>query len=70
MILKVRDTEFFNLSLKLIINYELEYIELIVQVKNKLAHTGTMKTFSAGRLSEALAYYSQQEHFFFGKTEE
>ena len=55
MILKVRDENGFNISLNLNINYELEYIELTVNVRNKKAHTKQTKTFSASRFSEALA---------------
>lgn len=39
MILKVRDEQDFNISMNLNINYELEYIELTVNVWNKKAHT-------------------------------
>ena len=70
MILKVRDENGFNISMNLNINYELEYIELTVNVWNKKAHTKQTKTFSASRFSEALAYYRQQETFLFGAGEQ
>lgn len=70
MILKVRDEQDFNISMNLNINYELEYIELTVNVWNKKAHTQQTKTFTASRLSEALAYYRQQETFLFGAGEQ
>ena len=70
MILKVRDEQDFNISMNLNINYELEYIELTVNVWNKKAHTQQTKTFTASRFSEALAYYRQQETFLFGAGEQ
>ena len=69
MILKVRDEEDFNLSMKLDIYYDLEYIEVIVKVWNKKAHKTIMKTFNANHFSEALAYYRRQEEFLFGDME-
>ena len=51
MILKVRDEQDFNISMNLNINYELEYIELTVNVWNKKAHTQQTKTFTASRFS-------------------
>ena len=70
MILKVRDEQDFNISMNLNINYELEYIELTVNVWNKKAHTQQTKTFTASRFSEALAYYRQKETFLFGAGEQ
>lgn len=69
MILKVRDEQDFNLSMKLIVNYELEYIEVSVSAWNKKAHTRTMKFFKANEFSDALATYRQQEKFLFGNVE-
>lgn len=69
MILKVRDEQDFNISMKLNINYELEYIELTVNVWNKKAHTRQTKTFTANHFAEAIAYYRQQEAFLFGNKE-
>lgn len=69
MILKVRDENGFNISMRLNINYDLEYIELTVNVRNDRANTMQTKTFSASRFSEALAYYRQQEAFLFGNKE-
>lgn len=70
MILKVRDEQDFNISMNLNINYELEYIELTVNVWNKKAHTQQTKTFTASHFSEALAYYRQQGTFLFGAGEQ
>lgn len=69
MILKVRDENGFNISMKLNINYDLGYIELTVNVRNDRANTLQTKTFSASRFSEALAYYRQAETFLFGGEE-
>lgn len=69
MILKVRDENGFNISMRLNINYDLEYIELSVNIWNKKAHTKQTKTFTASHFSEALAYYRRQEAFLFGNKE-
>lgn len=52
MILKVRDEQDFNISMNLNINYELEYIELTVNVWNKKAHTQQTKTFTGKPASQ------------------
>ena len=59
MILKVRDEQDFNISMNLNINYELEYIELTVNVWNKKAHTQQTKTFTAS-LNEKAARRRQK----------
>ena len=70
MILKARDEGDFNLSMRLNINYDMEYIEITVHVWNKKAHTTIAKTFKADRFSEALRYFEQQEAFLLGKKED
>lgn len=70
MILKVRDEGDFNLTMRLNINYDMEYIEVTVYVWNKKAHTTITKTFKADHFSEALRYFEQQEAFLFGKKED
>lgn len=70
MILKKRDESDFNLSMELIVNYELEYIEIIVSTWNKKAHTKTMKQFHANEFSAALNEYRMREKFLFGNVEE
>lgn len=70
MILKVRDEKEFNISMRLNINYDLEYIELTVNIWNKKAHTTITKTFKADHFSEALRYFEQQEAFLLGKKED
>ena len=69
MILKVRDEGDFNLSMRLNINYDTEYIEVTVYAQNKKAHTAITKRFKADRFSEALRYFEQEEAFLFGKKE-
>ena len=64
MILKVNDTSDFNISMRLNINYDLEYIELTVNTWNKKKHTTQTKQFPASEFSKALAYFKQQEKMF------
>lgn len=66
MILYVNDTTDFNISLKLNIELELEYIEIVVCIHNKKAHTIQTKQFPAQDFSKALAFYRQQEHLLIG----
>ena len=68
MILLVNDTETFNISLRLNINYELRYIELTVCCRNKQAGTIMLKRFDAAHFGEALDYFQAQERFFFGSN--
>ena len=70
MILKVRDEGDFNLSMRLNINYDMEYIEVTVYVQNKRAHTAITKTYKADDFREALRYFEQKEAFLFGKKED
>ena len=70
MIRKARDEGDFNLSMRLNINYDMEFIEITVHVWNKKAHTTIAKTFKADRFSEALRYFEQQEAFLLGKKED
>lgn len=64
MILKVNDTSDFNLSLRLNINYDLEYIELTVCFHNKKKQTMETKCFPASKFSQALSCYKQYEAMF------
>ena len=61
MILRVNDTPKVNVSMSLSINYELEYIEIVVSVHNKEKGTIRTKTFPAAKFSEALAYMKNEE---------
>ena len=70
MILKVRDEGDFKLSMRLNINYDMEYIEIAEYAQNKKAHTAITKTFKADHFSEALRYFEQQEAFLIGKKED
>lgn len=64
MILKVNDTPEFNLSLNMNVNYDLEYIELTVNLCNKKKHTALTKQFQASDFAAALACYRQYETMF------
>lgn len=66
MILKVNDTEDFNLAMKLNVNYDLRVIEVTVTAWNKKQNTMQTKCFPAKDFSEALSYYELQEHFLLG----
>lgn len=66
MILKVNDTKNFNVSLKLTIDCDLEYLGLIVCSQDKKMHTTLTKQFPAEDFPQALAYYKQQEDFLLG----
>ena len=70
MILAVTDERDRNLSMKLDINYELERIEVVIAVWDKVAHTVDTKRFEASEFAAALAYFRQQEAFWFGKKED
>lgn len=68
MILKVNDTEDFNISMNLNIDFDLKYMEVTVTVWNKKNHTQQTKTFPAQEFSAALDYFDLQERFFIPKT--
>lgn len=65
MILRVNNNDNFNLSLKLIINYELECIEILVILDNKLNKKRQMKQYHANEFKEALLQYKLWETFIF-----
>lgn len=65
MTLKTNDTNIFNLSMNLNINYDLEYIEITVSFWNKEKHTIDTKTFQASQFSDALKHYNRLEKLFF-----
>lgn len=64
MILKTNTNDRFSLTMNLNINYDLEYIEVTVCLRNHLKHTAQTKQFSADKFGEALRYYKQQEDMF------
>lgn len=65
MTLKVNDTELFNLSMILIVHYDLEYIEIAVKLWNKSTRKTDTKFFKAGQFADALKHYDRLENFFF-----
>ena len=64
MVLKVNDTEDFNLTMNLRIEWDLQYIEVTVSLWNKMKNTMTTKTFPAAEFMKAIVYYEQQEKMF------
>lgn len=65
MTLKVNDTDFFNLEMKVIINYDIELIQIMVKFWNKTTHKIEKKFFNANDFSDAIKYYNRIEKFFF-----
>lgn len=57
MTLKTHDSPFFNLSMVLNINYDLKYIEITVNLKDKKKHTTHTHAFPAADFSAALQTY-------------
>lgn len=47
MLLKGNESDFYSLSMRLNINYKLEYMEITVSFTNKLKNKQTTKQFSA-----------------------
>ena len=64
MVLKVNDTEDFNLAMNLRINWDLKYIEVTVSLWNKKKNTMRTKTFPAAEFDQAIAYFDQEEKMF------
>lgn len=62
--LREDDTEYFKLSMKLSVNFDLKYIEILVSIKNKEKCTKRTKIFSPQDFSEALDYYDHLKEFF------
>ena len=69
MILKVRDEQDFNLTMKQNIDCEKGVIELLVTAWNKEAHTRETRVFSAEKFRDALDYYRQKEAEMFNEAE-
>lgn len=65
MILKTKNNEHFNLSLKLDINYECEYIDILVILDNIKNSHRQMETFRGNEFTKALTQYKQWEQFIF-----
>ena len=69
MILKVRDEQDFNLTMKQNIDCEKGFIELLVTAWDKEAHTMETRVFSAEKFRDALDYYCQKEAELFNEAE-
>ena len=65
MTLKVNDTDQFNLSMELIIHWDIEDIQIMVKFWNKTTHKIEKKFFRANDFSDAIKYYNRIEKFFF-----
>ena len=65
MIMKTNDNELFNLSMELIIHWDIEDIQIMVKFWNKTTHKIEKKFFRANDFSDALKYYNRIEKFFF-----
>lgn len=63
MTLKCNDTEQFNISMNLNINWDLDSMGITVTVWNKDAHTRITKQFAANELGKANAFFKEQEYF-------
>ena len=65
MILKTKNNDNFKLTMKLEINYNLEYIEILVILDNLQNNKRQMKIFKANDFTAALTQYKQWEQFIF-----
>lgn len=65
MILKTVNNENFKLSMKLDINYKLEYIDILVILDNLQNNKRQMKLFHGNEFKEALNQYKLWETFIF-----
>lgn len=65
MTLKTVNNENFKLSLKLDINYEIKYIEILVILDNTKNNKRQMKIFHGNEFEKALNQYKLWEQFIF-----
>lgn len=65
MILKTVNNENFTLTLKLDVNYELKYIEILVILDNTINHKRQMKMYHGNEFDKALNQYKLCEQFIF-----
>lgn len=66
MRLKVNNTNEFNLTLDLNVDYENERITVVVHFWNKMQHQTTTWEYAASEFDQALATYRQLEEAHFG----
>lgn len=66
MRLKVNDTNEFNLTLDLNVDYDNERITVLVAFWDKMKHQTTHWEYDAGQFDLALAKYRQLEKTYFG----
>lgn len=65
MVLRTINNENFKLSIKLDINYKLEYIDILVILDNLQNNKRQMKLFHGNEFKEALNQYKLWENFIF-----
>ena len=65
MILKTNNNENFNLSIKLDINYDLKYIDILVILDNLQNNKRQTRVFHGNEFDEALKQYKLWETFIF-----
>ena len=65
MTLKTINNENFNLSMKLDINYDLKYINILIILDNLQNKKREMKIFKGNQLEEAMTQYKLWEEFIF-----
>lgn len=65
MLLRSHNNDFYSLTMRLNINYKLEYIEITVSFANEANGKQTTKQFAASEFSKALACYNEIENIMF-----
>ena len=65
MTLKQINNDNFKLSMKLDINYDLEYIEILVILDNLVNNKRQMRLFHGNKFKEAMSQYKHWETFIF-----
>lgn len=65
MILKTNNNTNFNLSMKLDINYELKYIDILIIFSNIINNKKQMFVYHGNEFKEALKKYSELEQLIF-----
>ena len=61
MILKINSNPTFTLTLKLDVNYDLEYVEFLVILDNKTKNRRDMRQFHGDEFKKALKQYKEWE---------
>lgn len=67
MILKTATNDYFDLTMKLNINWKDQYMDVVVSLHNKLTNKSDTKGFTAGNFSFAVEQYNRWLEFFFNE---